>query len=68
MATLTSVEKLSDNRFVNLYNVKGVNSKGHHSNYFVASRATSIETLKLTTHRNDPDGVAIRIIPVSRKL
>lgn len=59
MATINSVEKLTDNRFVNLYNVKGENSKGHHSSYFVASRATDIEHLKLVTHENHPDGVAI---------
>lgn len=59
MAVITSVEKLTDNRFVNLYNVKGENGKGHHANYFVASRATRIEDLKLTTHENNPDGVAI---------
>ena len=59
MATITKVEKLTDNRFVNLYNVKGENSKGHHANYFVASRAKEIDQLKLVTHENHPDGVAI---------
>lgn len=62
MATIQSVTKMTDNRFVNLYNVEGVNSKGHHSCYNVASRARSIGELKLTTHTNSPDGVAIYAI------
>ena len=62
MATIQSVTKMTDSRFVNLYNVEGVNSKGHHSCYNVASRARSIGELKLTTHANPPDGVAIYAI------
>ncbi|MCR5177735.1 MAG: NUDIX hydrolase [Lachnospiraceae bacterium] len=59
MATIESVEQLSQNRFVNLYNVKGVNSKGFHSNYFVASRAKTKDELKLVSHGEEADGVAI---------
>ena len=59
MATIHSIEQLSQNRFVNLYHVKGENSKGHHSNYFVASRAKTIEELKITTGKTTADGVSI---------
>lgn len=59
MAEIQNVLKLTDNRFVNLYEVQGVNSKGHHSDYFVASRAKDMEHLKLRTHENHPDGVII---------
>ena len=53
MATIQSVTKMTDNRFVNLYNVEGVNSKGHHSCYNVASRARSIGELKLAIVRGE---------------
>ena len=59
MAVIESVEQLSENRFVNLFNVKGVNSKGFHSNYYVASRAKDKDVLKLLTHSEEADGVAI---------
>lgn len=59
MAVIESVEQLSENRFVNLFNVKGVNSKGFHSNYYVASRAKDKDGLKLLTHSEEADGVAI---------
>ena len=59
MAVIKSVTKETDNRFVNLYIADGVNSKGHHSRYNVASRAKNIEELKITTHKDTPDGVII---------
>ncbi|MCR5674350.1 MAG: NUDIX hydrolase [Lachnospiraceae bacterium] len=59
MATIHSVEQLSGNRFVNLFSVKGENSKGHHSNYFVASRAKTIEELEIKRGETRADGVAI---------
>ena len=59
MATIHELGKLTDSRFLNMYNAKGSNSKGHHTDYYFASRASSIDTLKLKTHVNNPDGVAI---------
>ena len=59
MAVIHSIEQLTENRFVNLFHVKGENSKGHHSNYFVASRAKTKEELKINTGKNTADGVAI---------
>ena len=59
MADIEKITKLTDSRFLNMYLVQGHNYKGHHSNYYVASRAKEIEDLKITTHRNDPDGVVI---------
>ena len=59
MADIEKITKLTDSRFLNMYLVQGHNSKGHHSNYYVASRAEQIEDLKITTRRNDPDGVVI---------
>ena len=59
MINVKDIKKLTDTRFVNLYVAHGFNAKGHESYYNVASRADSIEKLKITTRRNDPDGVII---------
>lgn len=59
MGKINSVEKLTDNRFVNLYNVKATSVHNTQVDYFVASRAKSIESMKLSTHKNTPDGVII---------
>ena len=59
MAKINSVEQLTENRFVNLFNVKGENDKGHKSNYFVASRCKTKEELMITTGKNVADGVSI---------
>ena len=59
MGKINSIEKLTDNRFVNLYNVKATSVHDTPVNYFVASRAKSIETMKISTRKNTPDGVII---------
>ena len=59
MAIITDIRQLTFNRFVNLFHLKGKNTKGFEANYFVAARSKDIEGLKITTRRNDPDGVAI---------
>ncbi len=59
MAEIREVQQLTENPFVNLYQVQGVNKKGRPTRYYVASRAKQIENLKLKTHKNTPDGVVI---------
>lgn len=59
MATIKSIEQLTNNKFVNLFHVQGVNKKGHESNYFIASRNTDKSGLMITTHKNVADGVQI---------
>ncbi|WP_029321850.1 NUDIX hydrolase [Butyrivibrio sp. AE3004] len=59
MATIKLLEQLTENRFVNLFHVEGENDKGHHSNYYVASRAKTKEDLMITTGKNVADGVSI---------
>jgi ADP-ribose pyrophosphatase len=59
MAEIRKVSQMTENPFVNLYVVDGVNKKGRPSTYYVASRARHIENLKLKTKRNTPDGVVI---------
>lgn len=58
---------MTDNRFLNLYNVKATSIRNTPVNYFVASRAKSIETMKIKTHENTPDGVIIYSIYGEKK-
>ena len=59
MGKIHHVEKLTDNRFVNMYHVDATSV--HHTpvSYYVASRAKSVDELKLKTGKNTPDGVII---------
>ncbi len=59
MGKIESVRKQTENRFLNMYQVKATSVHNTPVNYFVASRAEDIEHLKLITHENQPDGVAI---------
>ena len=62
MGKINSIKKQTDNRYVNLYNVKATSVHDTPVNYFVASRAKDVGSLKITTRRNDPDGVIIYAI------
>lgn len=67
MGTINHVEKLTDNKFVNLYNVKATSVHNTPVNYFVASRAKDVPQLKLNTGKNEPDGVIIYSIYGEKK-
>ncbi len=54
-----SVEKKTDNRFLNMYDIQYENKVGGQGIYHIASRASSIDTLKMNTQVNRPDGVII---------
>lgn len=54
-----SVEKKTDNRFLNMYDIQYENKVGGQGIYHIASRASSVETLKMKTRVNRPDGVII---------
>lgn len=56
---ILSVEKKTENRFLNMYDLHYENKVGGHGLYHVASRAGSIEELKMKTRINKPDGVII---------
>lgn len=53
------VEKKTQNRFLNMYDLTYENRVGKTGLYHVASRAPSVEELKLNTRVNKPDGVII---------
>lgn len=54
-----SVEKKTDNRFLNMYDIQYENKVGGQGIYHIASRASSVENLKMNTRINHPDGVII---------
>ena len=62
MGKINSIKKQTDNRYVNLYNIKATSVHDTPVNYFVASRAKDVDSLKITPRRNDPDGVIIYAI------
>lgn len=59
MGEIHSVTKLTDAKFVNLYNVKATSVHNTPVNYYVASRAECVEKMKIRTRKNTPDGVII---------
>ncbi len=59
MGNIREIIKQTQNRFVNLYELKAINKKGKDFSYFVASRAKDETALKINTRYNRPDGVVI---------
>lgn len=59
VSILKKVTKQTQNRFLNMYHVEANNRLGKNVDYYVASRAASIDELKLTVKENKPDGVII---------
>ena len=59
MGKIHHVEKLTDNQFVNMYHVDATSVHNTPVSYYVASRAKSVDELKLKTGKNTPDGVII---------
>ena len=59
MERIKGIKKLTDNRFLNLYEQDAVFRNGSRAPYYVASRRKSVETLKSVTHDNHPDGVIL---------
>lgn len=57
MPKVEKITKQTENPFVNLYLVEGTNKVNHHFRYYVASRAKTIEQMKIKTRKNAPDGV-----------
>ncbi len=59
MDRVLEIKKQTDNRFLNLYDMKVQFRDGSQSNYYVASRSKSVDSLKAVTHANSPDGVIL---------
>ena len=59
MSRIGNVKKLTDNRFLNLYELEATFRDGHTAPYYVASRRRGVESIKAVTHDNHPDGVIL---------
>ncbi len=59
MATINKVTKLTDKKFVNLYQADGINAKGYESHYLIASRSASVEGLKMNSCVTRADAVNV---------
>ena len=59
MERIKGIKKLTDNRFLNLYEQDAVFRNGSNAPYYVASRRKTVENLKSVTHDNHPDGVIL---------
>ena len=59
MSKIGKIEKKTNTRFLNFYEMEAIHRDGRVSPYYVSSRAKEIDQLKAVTHRNDPDGVIL---------
>ena len=59
MKRIHKATKLTDNRFLNLYELDASVRDGSHIQYFVSSRNKSEEALKATSGHRDADGVIL---------
>lgn len=59
MRRVKNIEKITDNRFLNMYELTMKNDNGKESKYFLASRAKGIDELKISTKENKADAVII---------
>ena len=59
MERIKGIRKLTDNRYLNLYEQDALFRDGHRAPYYVASRRKSVDQLKCVTHDNHPDGVIL---------
>ena len=59
MSSIRKVTQVTHNRFLNMFDLDVIHRAGDPGLYHVASRARSIEELKLSTKENKADGVII---------
>jgi len=59
MSKIGKIEKKTNNRFLNFYEMEAIHRDGKVTPYYVSSRATDIDKLKAVTHENQPDGVIL---------
>lgn len=59
MPKIEKIEKTTEQRFLNMYTFQVENRVGRKSSYFVASRADSVQELRVNHKDKNPDGVII---------
>ena len=55
MSKIGKIEKKTNTRYLNFYEVEAHFRDGHVAPYYVASRAKEIDQLKAVSHKNNPD-------------
>ena len=59
MERISGIKKLTDNRYLNLYELDATFRDGNRAPYYVASRRKNVDTIKAATHDNRADGVIL---------
>mgnify|MGYP001036141636 CR=1 FL=1 len=59
MSRIKGIKKQTENKFLNLYELEAERRNHKTYPYYMASRSSNPETLKINTHENTPDGVII---------
>lgn len=59
MSSIGKIEKKSDTKYLNFYEMEATFRNGSVAPYYVASRAKSVDALKAVTGENHPDGVIL---------
>ena len=59
MSSVGKIQKRTDNRFLNLYELEAIHRDGRATPYYMASRNPDPAALKAVTRRNNPDGVIL---------
>lgn len=59
MSKIGRIQKKTNTRFLNFYEMEAIHRDGRVSPYYVASRAKDIPELKAVTGKNKPDGVIL---------
>ena len=59
MGKVTHVKPITNNKYLNAYELTKENKYGREGSYYMASRAKSADELKLITRQNAPDAVII---------
>lgn len=59
MRRIKEIKQMTQNRFLNMYELSMLSDTGKESTYYVSSRAKEIKDLKISTRENKTDGVII---------
>lgn len=59
MSKIRKINKQTENRFLNLYDLEAEDRVGGDIHYYVSSRAKTPDDLKINTRNEKPDGVII---------
>ena len=59
MSSIANIQKKTDNRYLNFYEMEATFKDGSKAPYYMASRNGDPDSLKAVTHKNKADGVVI---------